>query len=115
MGDDFDIFFAATIEALYFTDTGDDGQPDGDDELSPELFDRLEADAKSFWYRMWYFIEHDNQTPQQAGHDFWFTRNGHGSGFWDGDWPVYGDILTKLSENYGPIDTYKGDNALIYG
>jgi hypothetical protein len=22
----------------------------------------------------------------QAGHDFWLTRNGHGAGFWDGDW-----------------------------
>jgi hypothetical protein len=23
----------------------------------------------------------------QAGHDFWLTRNRHGVGFWDGDWP----------------------------
>ena len=22
----------------------------------------------------------------RAGHDFWLTRNGHGCGFWDGDW-----------------------------
>lgn len=23
----------------------------------------------------------------QVGHDLWLNRNGHGCGFWDGDWP----------------------------
>jgi len=34
----------------------------------------------------------------QAGHDFWLTRNGHGAGFWDGDWPETGDALTEASK-----------------
>lgn len=50
----------------------------------------------------------------QAGHDFALTRNGHGAGFWDGDWPVYGDLLTKASESFGEIDPYAGDDGLIY-
>lgn len=32
---------------------------------------------------------------EQIGHDFWLTRNGHGAGFWDGDY-VNGDAITKI-------------------
>jgi len=36
----------------------------------------------------------------KAGADFYFTRNGHGTGFWDGWWE-YGDELTEAAEIYG--------------
>ena len=40
----------------------------------------------------------------QAGHDFWLTRNGHGTGFWDRP-EVWGksqaEILTKNSKYWG--------------
>lgn len=29
----------------------------------------------------------DDGCASRAGHDLWLTRNGHGAGFWDGDWP----------------------------
>ena len=51
-----------------------------------------------------------------AGHDFWLTRNGHGSGFWDGDWDdEIGKRLTKSSETYGEFTLYVGDDGKIYG
>jgi hypothetical protein len=49
-----------------------------------------------------------------AGHDFWLTRNGHGCGFWDGDWADAGDRLTEASERAGSCDLYIGDDGLIY-
>jgi hypothetical protein len=112
---DLDIFINATIEALYFTDTGEEGQPNSDAELAPETMERLKADCTSFWHRMNYYLEPANQTASQAGHDFWLTRNGHGAGFWDGEWPKpYDDMLTKLAEAYGVFETYTGDDGLIY-
>lgn len=52
----------------------------------------------------------------QAGHDFWLTRNSHGAGFWDGDWPDdVGDRLTAASHAFGEFDLYVGDDGLIYG
>ena len=40
-----------------------------------------------------------------SGHDFWLTRNGHGAGFWDGDWPEpEAAMLTKASEAFGEFD-----------
>lgn len=49
-----------------------------------------------------------------AGHDFWLTRNGHGSGFWDGDWGEAGDRLTEASKKYGEVNLYVGDDGKIY-
>lgn len=55
-------------------------------------------------------IEHD---LGQFGYDFWLTRNGHGAGFWDGDWKE-GDALTKWAKTFGSVDWYAGDDGLIY-
>lgn len=52
---------------------------------------------------------------ERAGHDFWLTRNGHGAGFWDGDWEDdIGERLTEASHAYGSVDLYVGDDGLIY-
>lgn len=59
----------------------------------------------------------DNLLPQ-AGHDFWLTRNGHGTGFWDRP-DVYGEEkareLSALAETFGVVDLYVGDDGRIYG
>lgn len=51
-----------------------------------------------------------------AGHDFWLTRNGHGSGFWDGDWPKgIAEGLHALAKRFGPFDLFLGDDGRIHG
>lgn len=51
---------------------------------------------------------------QMAGHDFYLTIAGHGAGFWDGDWPINGDTLTALCEEWvNDIYTYVND-GLVY-
>lgn len=53
---------------------------------------------------------------EHAGYMFWLTRNGHGSGFWDGRWPEpYADQLDKLAKRFGEYDLYIGDDDLIHG
>ena len=111
---DFEKFYQATMQALYFTDTSDVDQPSRDAELSEDAMDYLRADCLSFWRRFGCYVAVADQTPNQAGHDFWLTRNGHGAGFWDGDWPApYADMLTKGAECYGQIDTYLSDAGEI--
>lgn len=39
----------------------------------------------------------------EAGSDFHLTRNGHGAGFWDGDWNN-GDELSAKSKPYGSFE-----------
>lgn len=52
---------------------------------------------------------------EEAGHDFWLTRNGHGAGFWDGDWPEAGDALTVAAKAFGEVNLYVGDDGFVYG
>ncbi len=56
----------------------------------------------------------DAGTEAAAAHDFWLTRNGHGAGFWDGDWPEHGDALTAICETFGEVDLYIGDDGRVY-
>lgn len=115
-------FTHACVEALYFTDTSESVQPLRDVELAIETRLDLEFDCRSFWRRFGCYIEHvanENTGPantiEQAGRDFWFTRNGHGAGFWGGGWPdPYADMLTKGAKCYGEFETYLGDDGKIH-
>lgn len=56
-------------------------------------------------------------TAEQAGRDFWFTRNGHGVGFWDREILTAGELgaaLTEKTNAFGPIDAVYGDDQKIY-
>ena len=45
---------------------------------------------------------------EQAGHDFWLSRNGHGTGFWDRDSSYYSDHvrdwLQRKAEQFGETE-----------
>jgi hypothetical protein len=115
MPNDLDRFTCAYVDALFFTDTGNEGQPDSDAELSRETLEDLRADCRSFWRRFGPYVKAAGKTPEKAGHDFWLTRNGHGAGFWDGDWPEpYAEVLDKGAQCYGEFETYEGDDGQIY-
>lgn len=52
---------------------------------------------------------------EHVGHDFWLTRNHHGAGFWDGDYPdEIGKKLTEISDSFEELSPYIGDNGKIY-
>lgn len=52
---------------------------------------------------------------ERAGHDFWLTRNHHGAGFWDGDWPEpAATILTESAHVWGGVDLYVTDTGEIH-
>ncbi len=44
----------------------------------------------------------EKDIDEQGGHDFLLTRDGHGAGFWDGDWEEpHGTALTEWSKTFG--------------
>lgn len=60
-------------------------------------------------------IDFSKYRPEQIGHDFWLTRQGHGAGFWDGDYPKDdGDTLTAVSKSFREVCPYSGDDKKIY-
>lgn len=117
-----DQFTTACFEAMEFTDASCDYPESGMFPESAELAEEtrldLEADCRSFWRRYGcYIMATGGATPTQAGHDFWLTRNGHGSGFRDRDISVYGpyvEMLVKGANAYGPFEMHVGDDGLVY-
>ena len=101
---------AAYIEAIYFTEQEGEDLPPMDDQ-SVRL---IEAECYAFLHlARWHVID---WLPSQIGHDFWLTRNGHGSGFWDRDCgtPASRDALTLLAQRFDIQDWYVGDNAILH-
>lgn len=99
-------FLTAYVSCLSWADAPIEEDPEsGFYPLSEEAFERAEIECKAFLYRAWSYIEAEGiaNAYDQAGHDFLLTRNGHGVGFWDGDWPKYGDWLSKISESFGTL------------
>ena len=99
-------FFDAYVEAIYFTDTGDTHQPDPDCNLDEEFLRESLIDCLAFLNVNICYLSDDQL--EQAGHDFWLTRNGHGTGFWDRK-DFYKDNLarrlTDWSERFGQVDS----------
>jgi len=122
-----DQFTRAYIEAALWSSTDDDGKPldSLDAELAPQTIAKMESDCAQFQLENAELLAEDHRTSaraaygctvaESAGHDFWLTRNGHGAGFWDGDWEEPAATkLTEASKQFGEIYLYIGDDGLIY-
>ena len=84
----------------------------GPSDLAPETRRQMFLDAASFYKAN--LMDFDD--PGRAGHDFWLTRNEHGAGFWDGDYPEpQATRLTKAAEEYGQFDLMVGNDNQIHG
>lgn len=100
--------------ALWSTTDGDDDHLDDNYsilDISPEAVEVSRKDCK------WFLNQNDvgDYSAKSVGHDFWLTRNGHGAGFWDGDYDEPYDVtLTKASEEFGVVDMCVGDDGRIY-
>jgi hypothetical protein len=126
-----DEFTQGYIEAMFFTNTGD--LDDGDlqhasvAELSPEFLAQIIDTCNAFKSRvpkdshgrslldLAYDYAPRHYDERYAGHDFWYTRNGHGVGFWDRGLGPVGDQLSDLARNFGNVDLYRGDDGQIWG
>ena len=118
-----DSFTQGYIEAMFFTESGGDGCACDDksfSDLAPETLKEIIEDCESFQgmadgaLRRAYKQDKVAYDAERAGNDFWYTRNGHGVGFWDRGLGVVGTCLTKLAKTFTSQDVYLGDDGKIY-
>lgn len=126
-----DSFTQGYIEAMFFTSTGPDNAEEDLEhatvaELAPSALARIIEDCTLFQSVNDGLLEMAVNNPQgidyteqRAGNDYWYSRNGHGTGFWDRgfkDLPNVGNVGDKLHEAAGfhQVDIYRGDDGLIY-
>ena len=112
-----DDFLRGYIECIYFTDTGDHEQPEADAELSDDARAMCVADCAKFQadnaLPLAHAYAHFPYEPVQAGRDFWFTRNGHGVGFWDRGLGAVGDTLSTAARAWVSLSAYAGEDGSI--
>ena len=117
MPDTLDQFLDAVFKAALWSTTDDKDKPLDQsysvDDFDPEAKEIITTHAKSFWYRTYFYLSNEG-SASELGHDFWLTSQGHGSGFWDGDWPTYGEMFTKLAQHYPTMDlTVEGSKIYL--
>lgn len=99
-------FCAAYFQAVDFTETGDTDQPESGAELDEDFIRESTIDCLAFHSRIYCYLSLDN--IEQAGHDFWLTRNGHGTGFWDREeiYGAYTEKFTDIAQSFGEAYAY---------
>ena len=120
-----DAFTQGYIEAMFFTADEELNEPRFE-ELSESAMTILITDCLTFQERAGRSLATAyaaGYEPEQAGRDFWFTRNGHGVGFWSRDLltdltpqepMVISDHLTEEADRFGECDLYLGDDGELY-
>ncbi len=73
-------FLSAYFECMIWAD-GPEGAAFDCDDLCPDYGRAQTIQALGFYHQNEAFLT--SETIEQAGHDFWLTRCGHGAGFWD--------------------------------
>ena len=120
------LFTQGYVEAMFFADTPE-GEDWAVDMLSPEARAQIVADCDSFYDANAADIDaaieyHEATQPNakhpyddtRAGADFWFTRQGHGVGFWDRGLGGIGDKLADAAHAVGECWPGLSDDGRIY-
>lgn len=104
-----DSFTQGYIECMFWTDANEDNEELKDmrfDNLSDKALKDIIEECKDFQESNKELLNsyYEKFNEENAGHDFWLTRNGHGCGFWDRRLGKLGDKLTKAAKVYGGCD-----------
>lgn len=122
-----DSFTQGYIEAMFFTSTGDPDDAENSlenatvAELAPETLAAIIADCKQFQYDQGAILD-DAYTlgkaqgcydEQRAGNDYWYSRNGCGTGYWDRGLSDVGIALHDAAK-HSELNLCRGNDGLIY-
>lgn len=125
-----DAFTRQYIETMLWS-TNDESDDSGGDpldknysieDIAPETMELIIEDCADFQERYAELLSNSGIDDERAGHCFWLSREGHGSGFFDEDTIDYEfqDPLQEAARSYGGFELYVGDpdadgDVLIYG
>lgn len=108
---------AALWSSTDYEDNPLDANYDRDD-LHQTTLDRMRADVTRFVEAnesmLLTWAGGSTTAEEQAGHDFWLTRNGHGCGFWEDEWGDVKDQLDAAAKQFGECYLYVGDDGKLY-
>lgn len=123
MKTDFDRFLDAYITCALWLSNDESDESGGvpldenytAEDLDPATLEGMKKDCQTFLEANRVDITDTNviarrtdfDAIERAGHDFWLNRNGHGCGFWDGDWAEPAATrLDAASKKFGEVHLY---------
>jgi hypothetical protein len=119
-----DAFTLAYIEAMLWSSTDNADEQGGEpldknysaDDIAPETMELIVEDCADFQERYADLLSDSGIDDDRAGHCFWLSREGHGSGFFDEDSidEEFQDPLQESAQSYGSFDL-QVDDGVIYG
>ena len=110
-------FVEGYLDAALWSSSDEDGPLDQKYSLADfarEAVEKATEDAAEFIEANREDLISTGASDDRLGHDFWLTRNRHGSGFWDEGYGPAGDRLTEASHGYGETYLYAGDDGKLY-
>lgn len=115
------------IEALFFTEEDHleearGGRAVAYADLHPDALKAIQKDIEKFRGAAGACLSAARIRPEgyddaRVGRDFWYTRNGHGVGFWDLGLGEVGERLSALcgyGTDFPPVDAYVGDDGFVH-
>lgn len=109
-------FVVGYIQCALWSSEGDNQEPlDYNytrDDIEEGTLSGMIADCDAFMQAAGTML--DSWGAAEAGHCFWLTRNGHGSGFWDCKTLPYDLELTTLCRKFTAVDLHVGDDGKVY-
>lgn len=81
-------------------------------DFSTDAIKRAKSDWEAFQLKAGKLL--DGLDLSTVAHDFWLTRNGHGAGFWDGDYEeATGEALTEIAKGFKECDVVECDDGTL--
>lgn len=111
--DSLDDFTRAYIECALWSSTDESNEQGGDpldqnyeiEDIALPTLREMIRECREFQRYHRADFEAGGWSDEQAGHDFWLTRNRHGSGFWDRGLDSQAmQSLTNAAHVYGSVD-----------
>jgi hypothetical protein len=116
-----EIFIQAYLDAAIWAEQGHiidvADRPSGNnltvDDFETNTLEALKAMAHVFYNTHGDGI--DRARIVEAATDLWLTQNGHGAGFWDGDWaePEASEYV-ETAKTLREVELYVGDDGKVY-
>lgn len=116
-------FLRGYLAAALFTGTDESDEQGGEpldknytiDDFSNDAIARAVRDTNEFIKKYNDQLAETGADDEQLGHDFWLTRNRHGTGFWDRNYPEpAAKTLTDAAHAMGECWVLVGDDNKIH-
>lgn len=108
-------YYASYFEAMFWADIDGSDDIKGEYDISDidkDTIIKIIKELDSFFEKAGDILEKTDYTHDQACHDFYFTRCGHGVGFWENDHceELEGQQLTDIAKSFNEVYIYENDD-----